>query len=61
MDWSRDDHTKYVRQRQISYDITCMWDLKYDTNECVYKTETDSLTDIENNVLIPKGKRGDLN
>ena len=30
------------RERQISYDITYMWNLKYDTNELIYKTETDS-------------------
>ena len=29
---------------QISYDITHMWNLKYDTNELIYKTETDSQT-----------------
>ena len=23
-----------------TYDITCMWNLKYDTNELIYKTET---------------------
>ena len=28
-------------QRQISYDITYMWNLKNDTNELIYKTETD--------------------
>ena len=29
------------RERQISYDITYMWNLKkYDTNELIYKTET---------------------
>ena len=33
-----------VRQRQISYDITYMWNLKYDTNELIYETETDSQT-----------------
>ena len=33
-----------VRERQISYDITYMWNLKYDTNELIYKTETDSQT-----------------
>ena len=27
--------------RQIPYDTTYMWDLKYGTNEPVYKTETD--------------------
>ena len=32
------------RERQISYDITYMWNLKYGTNELIYKTETDSQT-----------------
>ena len=30
------------RQRQIPYDTTYMWNLKYGTNEPIYKTETDS-------------------
>ena len=30
--------------RQISYDIAYMWNLKYDTTELIYKTETDSQT-----------------
>ena len=30
-----------VRERQISYDIIYMWNLKYDTNELIYKTERD--------------------
>ena len=29
---------------QISYDITYMWNLKNDTNELTYRTETDSQT-----------------
>ena len=29
------------RERQISYDITYIWNLKYDTNGPIYKTETD--------------------
>ena len=29
---------------KIPYDITYMWDLKYDTNELIYETETDSQT-----------------
>ena len=44
-DGPRDDHTKWSkseRERQIPYDITYMWNLKYDTNELLYKTETDS-------------------
>ena len=32
------------RQRQISYDITYMWKLKYATNEHIFETETDSQT-----------------
>ena len=32
------------RERKISSDITYMWNLKYDTNEHVYKAETDSQT-----------------
>ena len=49
VDGPRDDHTKrskLERKRQISCDITSMWNLKiqYDTNELIYKTETDSQT-----------------
>ena len=47
MDGPRDCHTKWSkpdRVRQISYDITYMWNLKCDTNELIYKTETDSQT-----------------
>ena len=47
MDRPRDDHTKWnksERERQTSYDISYMWDLKYDPNELIYKTETDSQT-----------------
>ena len=32
------------RERQIPHGITYMWNLKYDTNELIYKTETDSHT-----------------
>ena len=30
-----------------------MWNLKYDTNELIYKTETDS--DTENRLAVAKG------
>lgn len=33
-----------ISQRQIPYDIICMWDLKYDTKELTYETETVSQT-----------------
>ena len=44
------------RKRQIPYDITYMWNLKYYTNEHVYETET--LTDIENRPVVAKGVWG---
>ena len=47
MDAPRDYHTKRSksdRERQISYDITYMWNLKYDTNKLICETETDSQT-----------------
>ena len=47
MDGPRDYHTKWSkpeRERQISYDMTYMWNLKYDTNELIYKTEIDTQT-----------------
>ena len=30
------------KERQIPYDITYMWNLKYDTSEPIHETETDS-------------------
>ena len=47
MDESRDCHTersKPNRERQMSYDITYMWNLKYDTNKLTYKTEIEQET-----------------
>ena len=34
-----------------------MWNLKYDTNELIYETETDS--DIENRLVVAKGEGGE--
>ena len=36
--------SKPDRERQIAYDITYMWNLKYDTNEPIYETERDTWT-----------------
>ena len=33
-----------------------MWNLKYDTNELIYKTNI--LTDIENKLMVTKEERG---
>ena len=57
MNGPRDYHTKRSKsekERQIPYDITYMWNLKYDTNELIY--ETNILTDIENRLVVAKGK-----
>ena len=43
MDGSRDQHTKCNRsgrERQIPYDVTYLWNLKYDTSEFICETET---------------------
>ena len=43
VDGVRDDHTKWSkseRKRQIPYDITYTWDLKYDRNELLYEAES---------------------
>ena len=37
------------------YDITYMWNLKYETNEFPY--ETDRLTDVETDLWLPRGGR----
>ena len=45
MDANRDYHSKWSkseRERQIPCDITYTWNLKYDTNELIYETETES-------------------
>ena len=43
-----------VSQRQILF-IVYMWNIKNNTNESIYKTETDS--DIENKLMVNKGER----
>ena len=46
------------RKRQISHDITLyIWNLKYDTNEVIYKTGTDSQT-YKTSLWLPKEKEG---
>jgi len=40
--WSGEQNSKH--RAKIPYDITYMWDLKYETNELIYKIETDSQT-----------------
>ena len=44
--------SKSDRERQIPYDITYMGNLKYGTNEAIYKTNR--LTDTENRLVVTK-------
>ena len=47
MDATRDYQTKWSKsekEKQIPYDITYMCNLKYDTNDPIYGTETESGT-----------------
>ena len=43
------------QRKTIPYDITSVWNLKYNTNELIYKIETDSQT--ENEHPVTKGER----
>ena len=47
MNGPRDYHikrSKSERERQIPYDIIYVWNLKYNTNELIYETDTNSQT-----------------
>ena len=56
MDGPRDYYTKWSKSKTniISYNMN-MGNLKNDTNELIYKTET--LTDIENKLTVTKEER----
>ena len=54
----RDYHTKQSKSesgRQTPYDITTRWNLKYDKNEVIYKTETGSQTEV---LMVANGEEG---
>ena len=58
MNGPRDYHTKWRksdRERQMTYVITYICNLKYDTNELIYETER--LEEIENKFTVTKGER----
>ena len=56
MDGPRDYHTNELSQRWISYDIAYVWNLKYDANEPVYKTDSQMW---KTNLWFQKRKAGD--
>ena len=54
-----DCHTEWrkpERERWLQYDRNYIWNLKYDANKLIYKTEID--TDIENKCMTIKGGEG---
>ena len=60
MDGPRDYHTKWnisERERQTPYAITYMWNLKYDTDQLICETETDSQMQ-RTDLWLPRGKGG---
>ena len=59
-DGPRDDHTKWNksdREKEIPYDTLICGIKNNDTNEFIYKIETDSQT-LKTNLWILKGKGG---
>ena len=61
MDGLRDFHkwSKSDRKKQVWYDIAYMWNVKYDTNELIYRTEIDHRHRKQTDGY--KGERGDIN
>ena len=49
------EHTKLVRKRQILYDFTHLWNLKYGANEPKIQKKKNNLTDTENRLGVTKG------
>ena len=59
IDGPRNYHTKLrktEREKQILYDTTSTWNLKYDTNALIYETER--LGEVENKFIVTKGGGG---
>ena len=61
MDGPRDYHIKWSksdRERQISYDITCLWNLKKKKRyKWTYIQNRNRPTDIEDKLTVTKGDR----
>ena len=59
MDGHKDCHTEWIksdRERQISYDITYMWDLKNKWYKWTYSDNGNRLTDLENKLMVTRGE-----
>ena len=62
VDGPREYYPIEIRQKDKNYMISLMWNIKNNTNECIYKTETGSQVE-KTNLWLPKGrvKRGRTN
>ena len=63
VDGTRDSHIKWSkseREKQIPYGSIYMWNLKYGTDEPIYRRETDSQT-WRADLWLPRGRRREWN
>ena len=61
MDGPRDYHTKWSksdRERQISYDITYIRNLKKKWYKWTYLQNSNRVTGVENTLIVTEGERG---
>ena len=54
--WNKSD-----RERKMSYDITCMWNVKKKWYKWTYLQSRNRLTDVENKLVVTKGEGGGIN
>ena len=62
MDGLRNNHTRWSkseRERQVSYDITYMWNLKK-WYKWTNLQNQNKQTDLENKLMVTKGKLGEV-
>ena len=58
MEGPRDCHTEWSKsdtERQISYDITYMWNLKKKGYKWTYLQNRSRVTDVGNKLMVPRG------
>ena len=61
MDGPKDYHTRWSksdRERQLSYDIAYMWNLKK-WYKWTYLQNRNRVTDVENELMVTKGGKGE--
>ena len=61
MDRPRDCHTEWSKsdkERQISYDVAYMWNLKKKGYKLTYLQNRNKVTNVENKLMVTTGKRG---